>query len=92
MIDVAIPSNSNIRKKEHEEPEKYQGLSKEPKKMLRMKATVVPVAIKALGAMPPNLGKWLHQTQQTTSKISVHKSTVVVISKTLHRTLKLPGL
>ena len=29
MIDVAIPSNSNIREKEHEKPERYQGLKEE---------------------------------------------------------------
>lgn len=26
MIDIAIPNNSNMRKKEPEKPEKYQGL------------------------------------------------------------------
>ncbi|KAF7668652.1 hypothetical protein LDENG_00297510 [Lucifuga dentata] len=29
VIDVAIPSNDNIRKKEHEKPEKYQELKEE---------------------------------------------------------------
>ena len=32
MIDVAIPSDSNIRKKKHEKLEKYQGLKKKVKK------------------------------------------------------------
>lgn len=29
MIDVATPTGSNIRKKEHEKIEKYQGLKKQ---------------------------------------------------------------
>ena len=50
MIDVKIPSN--IKKKEHEKLEKYQGLKVKGKveQMWEVKATMVPVAIKALGA------------------------------------------
>ncbi|TWW80141.1 hypothetical protein D4764_10G0011710 [Takifugu flavidus] len=55
LIDVAIPSDSNIRKKEHEKLEKYQGLKEEIERMWGMKATVVPVVIGTLGAVTPNL-------------------------------------
>lgn len=33
VIDVAMPSDSNIRKKEHETLEKHQRLREEPEKM-----------------------------------------------------------
>ena len=33
VVDVAIPSGGNIRKKEHEKLEKYQGLKEELGKM-----------------------------------------------------------
>lgn len=46
VIDVAIPSDINIRKKEYKKLEKYQRLREE--KMWRMKATVVPVVFGAL--------------------------------------------
>ena len=55
VIDIAIPSDSNIRKKEHEKLEKYQGLKEELEKMWRVKATMVRVVIGALGAVSHNL-------------------------------------
>lgn len=35
----------------------YHGLKEEPEKMWRVKTTVVPVVIEALGAMTPKLGE-----------------------------------
>ncbi|TWW69265.1 COP9 signalosome complex subunit 1 [Takifugu flavidus] len=49
VIDVAIPNDSNIRKKEHKKLEKYQGLKEEMERMWGMKAIVVPVVIGTLG-------------------------------------------
>ncbi|KAK1798039.1 hypothetical protein P4O66_000539 [Electrophorus voltai] len=43
VIDVSIPSDCNIRKKEHKKLEEYQGLKEEAEKMWRVKATVVPM-------------------------------------------------
>ncbi|TWW69251.1 hypothetical protein D4764_18G0000570 [Takifugu flavidus] len=92
VIDVAIPNDSNIRKKEHEKLEKYQGLKEEMERMWGMKATVVPVVIGTLGAVTPNLSRWLQQIPGTTSEISVQKSAVLGTAKILRRTLRLPGL
>ncbi|TWW72945.1 hypothetical protein D4764_15G0003390 [Takifugu flavidus] len=55
--DVAIPSDNNIRKKEHEKLEKYQGLKEEIERMWVMKATVVPVVIGTLVAVTPKLSR-----------------------------------
>ncbi len=49
VIDVAMLSDSNIRKKEHQKLEKYQGLMEELERMWGVKAAVVPVVIGALG-------------------------------------------
>ncbi|TWW62748.1 hypothetical protein D4764_04G0013950 [Takifugu flavidus] len=92
VIDVAIPSDSNIRKKEHEKLEKYQGLKEEMERMWGIKATVVPVVIGTLGAVTPNLSRWFQQIPGTTSEISVQKTAVVGTAKILRRTLRLPGL
>ncbi|TWW77705.1 hypothetical protein D4764_12G0010950 [Takifugu flavidus] len=92
VIDVAIPSDSNIRKKEHEKLEKYQGLKEEMERMWGMKATVVPVVIWTLWAVTPNLSRWLQQIPGTTPEISVQKSAVLGTAKILRRTLRLPGL
>lgn len=45
MRDVAIPSDSNIGKKECKKLEQYQGLRKELAKIWRWKATVFLVPI-----------------------------------------------
>ncbi|KAK7886230.1 hypothetical protein WMY93_025851 [Mugilogobius chulae] len=47
VVDVVIPSDGNIRRKEHEKLEKYQGLREELEKAWKVKATVVPVVIAA---------------------------------------------
>ncbi len=85
VIDVAIPSDSNIRKKEHEKLEKYQGLKEKLKKMWGVKATLMPVVI-GVGS------EWLQQNPGTTSEVSVQESAILGTAKILCRTLKLPGL
>jgi len=59
LIDVAIPSDGNIMKKQHEKLEKYQGLREGVKKIWELKAAVAPVVIKAPRAMAPKLAEWL---------------------------------
>ena len=92
VIDVAIPADANIRKKEHEKVDKYQGLREQLERMWKVKASVVPVVVGALGAVTPKLGEWLQQIPGTTSEASVQKSAVLGTAKILRRTLKLPGL
>lgn len=60
-------------------------------KSLRVKKSVVPVGITALGTVTPELEEWL---QLIPGKISIspQKSGVLGTAKTLHRTSKLPGL
>ena len=50
---MAIPNNSNTRKKEHGKLEKYQGLKAELEKMWDVKATMVTKVIGAVGAVTP---------------------------------------
>lgn len=45
--------------------------------MRRVKATVVPVVIRLLGAVTAKLGEWFKLIQGTTSEISVQKNAVL---------------
>ena len=92
VIDVAVPSDSNIKKKEYEKLEKYQGLKEELERMWKVKVKVVLVVIGALGAVTPKLEERLQQIPGTTSELSVQRSAVPGTAKILRRTLKLPGL
>ncbi|KAF7643739.1 hypothetical protein LDENG_00234400 [Lucifuga dentata] len=79
VTDVAVPADSNIRKKEHEKIEKYQGLKEELERTWKVKSKVVPVVTGALWAVTPqNVGEWLQEIPGTTSDISVQKSAVLV--------------
>ncbi|KAK7882191.1 hypothetical protein WMY93_028365 [Mugilogobius chulae] len=73
VVDVAKPSNGNIRRKEHEKLEKYQGLREELEKARKVKATVVPVVI---CAVTPKHEEWLQKIPGNTSDISVQNSGV----------------
>ncbi|KAF7643158.1 hypothetical protein LDENG_00244290 [Lucifuga dentata] len=83
LIDVAVPADSNIRKKEHQKIQKYQGLKEELERTWKVKSKVVPVVIGALGAVTPKLGEWLQEIPGTTSEVSVQKSAVLGTAKIL---------
>ena len=78
MIDIVVPSDSNIKKKEYEKLEKYQGLKEEVERTWKVKAKVVPVVTGALGAVTHKMEEWLQQIAGTTSDLSVQKSAVLV--------------
>ena len=73
VVDEAIPSDKNIRKKEHENLEKDQGLKEELERMCGVKVSLVPVVIRSLGAVTPKLREWLQQIPGITSKASVQR-------------------
>ncbi|KAK1798063.1 hypothetical protein P4O66_000560 [Electrophorus voltai] len=60
--------------------------------MWKVKATMLPMVTRALGAVTPKLGEYLQQIPGTPSEISILKCAVLGTAKILHRTLKLPGL
>ena len=45
VVDFSISSDSIIGKKEHEKPEKHQGLKEEPKRMRKIKVSGVSVVM-----------------------------------------------
>ncbi|KAF7645372.1 hypothetical protein LDENG_00205860, partial [Lucifuga dentata] len=83
VTDVAVPADSNIRKKEHEKIQKYQGLKEELEWTWKVKSKVVPMVIGALRAVTPKLGEWLQEIPGTTSEVSVQKSAVLGTAKIL---------
>ena len=58
VIEVAVPSDSNMRKKEYKKLEKYRGMKEELERMWKLKAKVVPVVIGSLRAVNPKLEEW----------------------------------
>ena len=59
IIDVAIPGDGRIEDNEMEKISKYQDLKIEIERLWEKQATVVPVVIGSLGAIPRDLKKHL---------------------------------
>ena len=79
MVDVTIPSDSNIRKWEHK---RYQGLKKELERMRDIKASVVAMVIGEPEVVNHKLGKQLQQIPGTISEISVQRSDCAGLCRT----------
>jgi hypothetical protein len=59
LIDVAIPSDKNIIRKEAEKKLKYTNLSREIQRMWKRKCFVIPVITGATGIVSKSLQKYL---------------------------------
>jgi hypothetical protein len=76
LIDVAIPSDSNVIQKESEKKLKYKNLSIKIQRMWNMKCFVIPVIIGATGIVTRGLKKYLetipgkHSTDSVKTKNS----------------------
>ncbi|XP_015256200.1 PREDICTED: programmed cell death 1 ligand 1-like [Cyprinodon variegatus] len=74
VIDVAIPSDSNIKKKEHEKLEKYQGLKEEPEKMWKTRKS---------SAQLPASPSWIELIQpryQNSVKITIKEDEDIILN------------
>ena len=56
VVDTIVPSDSNIKKKEHKKYGKYQGLKEELERIWGIKAGLVPMVVGALQAATSRLG------------------------------------
>jgi hypothetical protein len=73
LIDVAIPSDRNVIRKEAEKKSKYENLSVEIQLMWNMKCFVIPVIIGAMGIVSKSLKMSGDNTRTTFSRFSIKK-------------------
>jgi hypothetical protein len=84
LIDVAIPSDRNVRQKESEKKLKYKNLSIGIQRMWNMKCFVIPVIIGATGIVTRGLKKYLeaipgkHSVDSLQKKKKKKKKTAVL--------------
>ena len=79
-IDIAIPGDARVKDKELEKIEKYQLLSKEISKLWKLKkVTVVPVVIRALGAVFDMFDKHMERLG-TTIRLKVIQKTALLVT------------
>ena len=88
IIDFAVPYDSRVEQKELEKKEKYQDLARELKKIWNMKATVTPMVIGALGAIPKKLKKGLQDLGIETKIVELQKSAIIHTARILRKVLE----
>lgn len=91
IIDIAVPSDTNIKSKELEKITKYQDLRLEVQRMWNVKAQVVPVVIGALGATSPEIEKHLKNIPGKHDVRPLLKAALLGSAHILRRILDLPG-
>ena len=56
IVDIAVPGDPRVLRKERDKVEKYQDLKRELNKLWNLKAiTIIPIVIGALGAVSTNI-------------------------------------
>ena len=80
------------RTKSSKKIDKYQSLKIELERLWKVKITVIPVVVGALGAIVDRLPCWLAQIPGTISEVELQKSALLGTPQVLRRVLRLPGL
>ena len=89
LIDMSVPSDSNISAKEFEKLSKYKDLEIEIAKMWKMKTKTIPVIVGALGMIKKGTQKYVNEIPGNLSLAEIQK---IVLNNTAHilrRTLSL---
>jgi hypothetical protein len=90
LIDMAVPADKNILEKEKEKVAKYQDLKMELQRIWKMKVTVVPVVIGALGSVPKDQEQWLKELGlEEADHVAMQKVALLGTAKILRKTLTL---
>ena len=81
FIDMSVPSERNVARKETEKLSKYKDLEIEVTKMWQMKTTVIPVIIGALGLVRKRMNELVSKIP---GKISIEEIQKIVLLGTSH--------
>ena len=87
LIDVSVPSDSNISVKEFEKLSKYKDLKIEIAKMWKMKTKTIPAIVGALGMIKKRIQKYSNEIPGNLSLAQIQKimfnSTAYILRRTL---------
>ena len=87
LIDVSVPSDSNISVKEFEKLSKYKDLKIEIAKMWKMKTKTIPAIVGALGMIKKRIQKYSNEIPGNLSHAQIQKimfnSTAYILRRTL---------
>ena len=89
IIDIAVPVDSRVKEKEGEKIEKYKNLKEEIERIWKMKATVIPVVIGALGAVSRDFGGHIGRLQVRVPIEVIQKTALLGAARILRKVLSL---
>ena len=89
LIDMSVPSDSNISAKEFEKLSKYKDLEIEIAKMWKMKTKTIPVIIVARGMIKKGTQRYVNEIQGNLSLTEIQKIVLNSAAHILRRTLSL---
>ena len=89
LIDVSVPSDSNISVKEFEKLSKYKDLEIEIAKMWKMKTKTIPAIVGALGMIKKRIQKYSNEIPGNLSLAQIQKIMFNSTAHILRRTLSL---
>ena len=87
LVDVAIPGDQNISKKEFEKIDNYSELRVEIARMWNRETTVVPIVIGALGSIPKKLKNHLERIGIKPSITTLQKTALLGSANILRKVL-----
>ena len=86
-VDVAIPGDRNVIKREAEKILKYKGLTIETQRMLNVKAKVIPVIIGASGTISKSLRQYLSNIPGNHEVKELQKAAILCTAHILRKVL-----
>ena len=89
LIDMAVPSDSNVSSKVFEKLSKYKDLEIEVTKLWHLKTVTLPVVIGALGMISKNAPMYISQIPGSPSLAELQKIALMGTSHILRKTLSM---
>ena len=90
IIDIAVPADVRVEKKEKEKVEKYQDLKKEIRRLWKLRnVEIFPVVIGALGSVSAEFDRWMGKLGITCNVGVIQKSVLLGTARILRKVLEM---
>ena len=89
IIDIAVPGDIRMQKKEDEKIEKYEDLRREISKRWSVQTTVILIIIRALGTIAAHLTPFLAMVGVSLSFETIQKSALLGSAHILRKVLEI---
>ena len=88
LIDIAVPGDVRVERKEDEKVEKYRDLCRELGRLWKVRCSVVPVVVGAFGTVPKRLPSYLALLDISLSLELLQKSAILGTARILRKVLE----